>query len=125
MDFCEESGDKNAWRLKTALTYLGHVVNSTAHHMIKSQQEVVFANTFGQTITVGASSVPQYTCIKHEDISTIISAATGDDGCSMCSRNDVQIRSCPLRKALDHVPGMKERNENAVLSGGCPYWMGV
>lgn len=81
------------------------------------------ANTANSFVICSADQVPQYTNIRHEYLKEIVRQASKQ--CDLeCTKSREQSKQCPLRKAFESIPGMKEAARiNANDAEHCPYTM--
>ena len=85
-------------------------------HQLKSLDAQV--DDFSVVVTTGMP--PQgYTAVSEADLTALTQAVTKDHCGYMCTRTRDGARSCPVRKALDAIPGMRQYRDES--PDACPY----
>ena len=89
--------------------------------IIREMNESVHNNLAEVRLTISAMPVPMCTNIRAEDLSEITKAATANCAAT-CMKTREESKRCPLRHALETIPGMKEAARNQAFGlSGCPY----
>ena len=92
------------------------VENAVSAHQLKSLDAQV--DDFQVVVTTGMP--PQgYTAIGEADLAALTQAVTKDHCGYMCTMTRDQAKMCPVRRALDNIPGMRQYREESV--DACPY----
>lgn len=96
--------------------YYATLENAVSAHQLKSLDAQV--DDFSVVVTTGMP--PQgYTAIGEADLAALTQAVTKDHCGYMCTRTRDGAKSCPVRKALDAIPGMRQYRDES--PDACPY----
>lgn len=72
------------------------------------------------TVTLSVSKEPGYCNVRWDHMQAICNYAL--EACSIgCAKNREQSKSCPVRKALDCIPGMREIVKERGKVDECPF----
>lgn len=108
-------------RIKPCMAQVQNVVQCMFDH-VEARQFISIHNNLAETrLTISSLPVPMYTNIRTEDLSEITKAATANCAAT-CMKTRDESKYCPLRRALETIPGMKEAaRDQAFGLNGCPY----
>lgn len=109
--------------LKPVAAHVVKLCQKLAMGVPLTQIRTVEANTANSFVICSADQVPQFTNVRHEYLSEIVKQASKQ--CDLeCTKTREQSKQCPLRRAFENIPGMKEAaRANANDAEHCPYTM--
>lgn len=108
-------------KLRPGLTLASNALADMTDHIDARQFITVYNNYNAVNITISALPVPQFTNIRQEDLSELVTAASLNCAAT-CTKSQEESKRCKLRKAFSTIPGLKQvAKENAFGLGGCPY----
>lgn len=113
---------RNQWRkLRPALKLMSNVLADLTDHIDARQFITVYNNFNAVNITVSALPVTQFTNIRQEDLSELVTAASLNCAAT-CLKTREESKRCRLRKAFESIPGLKKiAKQSAIGLGECPY----
>lgn len=108
-------------RVKPCVAQLQNAVQDMLDH-VEAKQFISIHNNLAETrLTISSLPVPMCTNVRTEDLSEITKAATANCAAT-CMKTLAESKYCPLRRALETIPGMKEAaRDQAFGLNGCPY----
>ncbi len=96
------------------------ILDRICRNMCVRQNLAIQENTRDMIISVGVKPAPR--CINvPQDVADELVGAVMRDTCNMCLKDEREAGKCPLRKALDAVPGVVS-DESGWWA--CPYMQG-
>lgn len=107
-------------RMKQIATMLHNTVPILARKVDSSQLISMANNINDVSIVLSANPTPGYCNISWADLQTICNHAmsTCEMGCAL-SRDE--SKRCPVRKALSHVPGIRDVRKSRGNTKECPF----
>lgn len=88
---------------------------------VRSSQLITIANNINDvSIILSANPTPGYCNISWADLQTICDHAMAT--CQMgCDKSRDESKRCPVRKALSHVPGIRDVEKSRGNTQDCPF----
>lgn len=102
-----------------ALGLLDRVADQMLNRISVGQLKTIHANTAEITVSLSCGRMEAYANINYEHLHALASKAL--ESCEMlCACDREQSKNCPMRKAMDHVPGICHRKFSKDPTQ-CPY----
>jgi len=116
----ELARDKGIGWMKAAVGMVNKLARLLSTDISVEQKKIMHDNLAGTVVNFTAMEKPGYMNVNGDRLKIICDEVV-DGKCAFCIRTVKEARKCPLRAALDGVPGCKERRGGKDFLGGCPY----
>ena len=101
------------------LGLLDKVSDDMLNHVSVAQLKTIYANTSDITVSLSSGRMDSYANISYDHMHALASKAL--EACELlCTCTREESKSCPMRKAMDHVPGTCHRKLTSDPTQ-CPY----
>lgn len=110
---------KAARMIWAVLGLLDKLADDMLNHVSVAQLKTIYANTNEIVVSLSCGKMNSYANISYEHMHALASKAL--ESCELlCTRTREESKDCPMRKAMDHVPGICHRKLTKDPTQ-CPY----